>query len=81
MGALKTLSEVWPLGRRTYTEVGIIAREILALADNDISPWTRPASFDFAGNGEFKDAVEMFDVYNIFDEPEECDFLDDLRRR
>ncbi|KAL4944127.1 hypothetical protein BDV06DRAFT_116930 [Aspergillus oleicola] len=31
MGALKVLGEIWPMGRRTYREVGIIAREILGL--------------------------------------------------
>jgi hypothetical protein len=36
MGVLKTLSEHWPLGKRTYREIGIIAREILSLADRDI---------------------------------------------
>ncbi|KAE8355924.1 hypothetical protein BDV28DRAFT_155047 [Aspergillus coremiiformis] len=29
MGALKVLSEYWPMGKRTYQEVGLIAREIL----------------------------------------------------
>ncbi|KAK9236431.1 hypothetical protein V1525DRAFT_217702 [Lipomyces kononenkoae] len=33
MGALKTLSEYWPMGKRTYQEVGIVAREILSLED------------------------------------------------
>ncbi|KAL5339643.1 hypothetical protein BJX70DRAFT_363530 [Aspergillus crustosus] len=31
MGALKVLGEVWPMGQRTYKEVGIVAREILGL--------------------------------------------------
>ncbi|KAK9319415.1 hypothetical protein V1517DRAFT_332637 [Lipomyces orientalis] len=33
MGVLKTLSEYWPMGKRTYQEVGIIARETLSLED------------------------------------------------
>ncbi|KAL4779841.1 hypothetical protein BJX76DRAFT_351459 [Aspergillus varians] len=33
MGALKVLGEYWPMGRRTYREVGIVAREILGLKD------------------------------------------------
>ncbi|KAL4923541.1 putative C6 transcription factor [Aspergillus undulatus] len=33
MGALKTLGEFWPMGQRTYKEVGIIARDILGLKD------------------------------------------------
>lgn len=37
MGALRMLGEHWPLGRRTYDEMGIIAREILCLSDRDIS--------------------------------------------
>ncbi|KAL4793945.1 hypothetical protein BDV19DRAFT_206962 [Aspergillus venezuelensis] len=31
MGSLKVLGEVWSMGRRTYREVGIIARDILGL--------------------------------------------------
>lgn len=31
MGTLKRLSEHWILGKRTYREIGIIAREILCL--------------------------------------------------
>jgi hypothetical protein len=33
MGALKVLGEFWPMGLRTYKEVGIVAREILGLKD------------------------------------------------
>ncbi|KAL4868432.1 hypothetical protein BDV12DRAFT_169707 [Aspergillus spectabilis] len=33
MGALKVLGEYWPMGQRTYKEVGIVAREILGLKD------------------------------------------------
>ena len=36
MGALRALGEYWPLGKRTYREMGIIAREILHLSDQDI---------------------------------------------
>ncbi|KAJ6091560.1 hypothetical protein N7467_003529 [Penicillium canescens] len=32
MGTLKRLSEHWVLGKRTYREIGIIARELLSLA-------------------------------------------------
>lgn len=32
MGTLKRLSEHWILGKRTYREIGIIARELLSLA-------------------------------------------------
>lgn len=37
MGALRMLGEHWPLGKRTYDEMGIIAREILCLTDKDCS--------------------------------------------
>lgn len=37
MGTLKTLSEYWPQGKRIYQEVGIIAREILCLRDENKS--------------------------------------------
>ncbi|KAL6231577.1 hypothetical protein BDW75DRAFT_233483 [Aspergillus navahoensis] len=33
MGALKLLGEYWPMGQRTYREVGVVAREILGLKD------------------------------------------------
>lgn len=33
MGTLKRLSDRWILGKRTYREIGIIAREILCLMD------------------------------------------------
>ncbi|KAL4995356.1 hypothetical protein BDV10DRAFT_134486 [Aspergillus recurvatus] len=33
MGALKVLGEYWTMGRRTYREVGVVAREILGLKD------------------------------------------------
>lgn len=36
MGAIRALGEYWPLGKRTYSEMGIIAREILCLSDKDI---------------------------------------------
>lgn len=40
MGTLKRLSEHWTLGKRTYREIGIIARELLSLAKDP------PASLD-----------------------------------
>ncbi|KAF2476605.1 uncharacterized protein BDR25DRAFT_210137 [Lindgomyces ingoldianus] len=36
MGVLKMLGEYWPLGERTYGELGIIAREILSLGDEEV---------------------------------------------
>ncbi|CAI7617268.1 unnamed protein product [Penicillium glandicola] len=39
MGTLKCLSEHWTLGKRTYREIGIVARELLSLAKDP------PASF------------------------------------
>ncbi|KAF3479920.1 putative C6 transcription factor [Arthroderma uncinatum] len=43
MGALKTLSMYWPLGKRTYREMATIARDILSLSDGDISPISNAA--------------------------------------
>ncbi|CAG8257515.1 unnamed protein product [Penicillium salamii] len=40
MGTLKRLSEHWILGKRTYREIGIVAREILSLSKD---PPTDPA--------------------------------------
>lgn len=45
MGTLKRLGEHWVLGKRTYDEIGIIARELLSLAND--APVTLPAA-DFA---------------------------------
>lgn len=42
MGTLKRLSEQWVLGKRTYREIGIIARELLSLAKD--TPVTLPAA-------------------------------------
>ncbi|KAF2728467.1 hypothetical protein EJ04DRAFT_581323 [Polyplosphaeria fusca] len=36
MGVLKMLGEYWPAGKREYREMGIIAREILSLIDDDV---------------------------------------------
>lgn len=36
MGALRIFGDCWPLGKRTYREMGIIAREVLGLAEADI---------------------------------------------
>lgn len=36
MGALRIFGECWPLGKRTYREMGIIAREVLDIAETDI---------------------------------------------
>ena len=38
MGTLKALGECWPLAKEIYREVGVIAREILCLVDQDITP-------------------------------------------
>jgi hypothetical protein len=37
MGVLKMMGEFWPAGAREYHDVGIIAREILSLADDEIT--------------------------------------------
>lgn len=42
MGTLKRLSDYWTLGKRTYRELGIIAREILCLMDNTPAPAPEP---------------------------------------
>ena len=36
MGVLKALGDIWPLAERTYREVGVIAREILCLVEQDV---------------------------------------------
>lgn len=43
MGVLKMMGEVWPSGHREYLAMGIIAREILNLQDEEIHiPETTP---------------------------------------
>ncbi|KAJ5378123.1 uncharacterized protein N7496_005532 [Penicillium cataractarum] len=42
MGTLKRLSDYWTLGKRTYREIGIIAREILCLIDKSPTPAPEP---------------------------------------
>ncbi|ORY10670.1 hypothetical protein BCR34DRAFT_485278 [Clohesyomyces aquaticus] len=65
MGALKMLGEYWPLGERTYRELGIIAREILSLADEDIQvPEESPLMADFLGTDfEFDCAFDLSDLF------------------
>lgn len=49
MGTLKRLSEHWTLGKRTYQEIGTIAREILSLTAR---PATLPANTNFSQSDE-----------------------------
>ncbi|OQE11083.1 hypothetical protein PENVUL_c003G02784 [Penicillium vulpinum] len=72
MGTLKRLSEHWTLGKRTYREIGIIARELLSLAKDppanlgvvDMSPLD-PTSPAFPGLDILPDA--NFDFCAFFD--------------
>ena len=67
MGVLKTLSEHWPLGKRTYREIGIIAREILSLADRDIGKLpTDMAQIPVDYPNCTFEADTAFDVFDLF---------------
>ncbi|KAE8381638.1 hypothetical protein BDV26DRAFT_278635 [Aspergillus bertholletiae] len=70
MGTLKVLSQYWTLGKRTYSEIGIIAREILSLTHTGPKVTAQPcqpeqeainlALLDMLPNGDF-DFCTMFD--------------------
>lgn len=65
MGVLKMLGEFWPAGQREYREMGIIAREILALADEEIRPPTGTPimpldTLDFNFDFDINWACDMF---------------------
>lgn len=53
MGTLKRLSEHWTLGKRTYREIGIIARELLSLAKNT------PVASEIVETGETVGNVDL----------------------
>ncbi|KUM58026.1 hypothetical protein ACN42_g9151 [Penicillium freii] len=72
MGTLKRLSEHWTLGKRTYREIGIIARELLSLAKDPPAslaaidlPVPDPTSPYFAALDMLPDA--NFDFCAFFD--------------
>lgn len=70
MGTLKTLSEYWPQGKRIYQEVGIIAREILCLRDQNKRTM---ASTEASGTEALELLPSDFELggganmYNLFD--------------
>ena len=57
MGALKALEDIWELGKRTRREVGIVAREILALDETEYD----------AGSSGLVLNDEVFDMTTPFD--------------
>lgn len=72
MGTLKRLGEHWTLGKRTYREIGIIARELLSLAKDPPAslaaidlPLPDPISPDFAALDMLPDG--NFDFCAFFD--------------
>lgn len=67
MGVLKTLGENWQAGKRKYHELGVIAREILSLMDEDIevSKQTPATPFDALGRDfDIDTAFDMCDLFN-----------------
>lgn len=56
MGTLKRLSEHWALGKRTYREIGIIARELLSLAKNT------PVASEIVETGQTVGTVEAVEL-------------------
>ena len=73
MGTLKTLGECWPLGKRTYEEVGIIAREVLSLVDrtqqNDVqeAPRFQPIAPVELSPTVFPTLDNSFDFCDLYD--------------
>lgn len=75
MGVLKSLGAYWPAGRRTYKEVGIIARDVLSLKlpQSLQASSTREAGDQFEMSSMDFPATHLFDAY---DSLELCDFID-----
>lgn len=66
MGVLKMMGEFWPAGEREYHDVGIIAREILSLTDEEIQIPKQPPvlpldTLDF-NDFDINWACDMFDT-------------------
>ncbi|KAJ5852673.1 uncharacterized protein N7529_012058 [Penicillium soppii] len=59
MGTLKRLSEHWILGKRTYREIGIIARELLSLTKD---PPVDFRAVDFADPDPCPDELPAFEM-------------------
>lgn len=59
MGTLKRLSEHWILGKRTYREIGIVARELLSLSKD---PPVDPGIVDFSNSDPSSLAVSDFEI-------------------
>lgn len=73
MGTLKRLSNHWTLGKRTYREIGIIAREILCLIEKSPTPAPDPLLVpSFATSAADLSSLELipgpeFDFCTLFD--------------
>lgn len=64
MGALRLLGEYWPLGRRTYREIGVIAREILALGEQDIPRMQPRPDMPFPGQSTSEQVLPHMPIEN-----------------
>ncbi|KAF2110455.1 hypothetical protein BDV96DRAFT_202238 [Lophiotrema nucula] len=66
MGVLKMMGEFWPSGAREYRKMGIIAREVLSLQDEDIQvPQESPTIPLHSVNLDF-DFNAAFDICDLF---------------
>ena len=85
MGVLKTLGEFWPAGRREYRSMGVIAREILALEEDEIEVpnETLPLPLDIV-NFDFETdvywardhfTIENFPLVNELLAPQDSDLM------
>ena len=73
MGVLKALGETWSRAKRTYRELGAIAREVLCLADQDISPLTDLSSLTTAAIGPLDFTLDTAtDLMNILEFEQVC---------
>ena len=65
MGVLRVLGDVWPLGERTYREMGTIAKELLYLGDKDgsMKPVDHPiAASEGAGTSSSQAIIDPITV-------------------
>jgi Fungal specific transcription factor domain len=70
MGALKAYEDIWPLGKRTYREVGIVAREILSLDQAGAQRAPEKATNDM------ENALAAYNMTNAV--PDSLDFVSGL---
>jgi len=67
MGILKILGECWALGKRTYQEVGIIAREVLSLVAETQQDAVLPVPIATMGSSQAISLPNTLDFCDLYD--------------